>query len=126
MEGLECQGEDFETSLTLRRYSKGLNESMTADVVQKDESGDGMQNGLEWCLVARQVEETTELTQSVMKVGTCGNGNISHPRQDLGIVVFLCSKAQALTDNSDKMRTGRQSNSCCIKNKLTLYSPLKY
>lgn len=71
-----------------------------------------MQNRLEWWLGAGQVEETAELTQSVMKVGTCESGTISHPRQDWGIVVFLCSKAHAFIDNSDKMQTGRQSNSC--------------
>lgn len=52
------------------------------------------------------MEETPELTQSVMKVGTYGNGNISHPRQYLAIVVFLCSKVQAVTGNSYKMQTG--------------------
>ena len=78
------------------------------------------------------MRETSKLVlASVMKDCTCGNVNvnISHCIQDLGIsinnslckgvIIFLCSKNQVITDCSDKMQSGQ--NSCCIKNKFTLY-----
>lgn len=42
-----------------------------------------------------------------------------------GIVVFLCSKNQVITDYRDKMQSDQKYNSCYIK-KYLLFIPLKH